>query len=139
MKPFDWKYIEQNNFSLKPEIILALCDESIRLLKTTPSLIKLRPGVKIFGSLHGQFGDLMRFFKTHGIPDNDPLYEKKADIEALDYLFLGNYVDRGKNSLETICTLLALKLKFPDHIHLLRGSHEDKRINLYEGLATECE
>jgi len=54
-------------------------------------------------------------------------------------LFLGNYVDRGRNSLELICSLLALKIKFPDQIFLLRGSHEDKRINFGEGLGIECE
>lgn len=61
-----------------------------------------------------------------------------GDIESCDYVFLGNYVDRGKNSLEVICTLLALKLKFPDSIYLLRGAHEDKQINIDEGLGTEC-
>ena len=75
----------------------------------------------------------MRFFKTYGVPDNDANFEK-TDIEALDYLFLGNYVDRGKNSLEVICTLFALKLKFPKGINLLRGAHEDININRYEGL-----
>ncbi len=109
------------------------------MLKGQPQLIKLRPGVKIFGSIHGQFEDLMRFFNQYGIPDNDPIYERKCEIECLDFLFLGNYVDRGKNSLEVICTLLALKLKFPKHIHLLRGSHEDRHINFYEGLGAECE
>ena len=89
----------------------------------------MRPGVKIFGSIHGQFADLLRFFKEYGIPDDDYSFENKGDIEAIEYLFLGNYIDRGTNSLEVICLLLALKLKFPDHIHLLRGSHEDKKIN----------
>ena len=139
LKPFEWKMNDNVQFILKPGIIIALCNEVIKLLKQSPTLIHLRPGVKIFGSIHGQFGDLMRFFKTYGVPDNDPIFEKKADIEALDYLFLGNYVDRGTNSLEVICLLLALKLKFPKHIHLLRGSHEDKRINFNEGLAYECE
>lgn len=88
-------------------------------------VVELRPGVKIYGSLHGQYGELMRFFDAYGTPDNDPSI-KNGDIESCDYVFLGNYVDRGKSSLEVICTLLALKLKFPESIYLLRGAHEDK-------------
>ena len=64
-------------------------------------------------------------------PNDSQNYE--SDIEGLDYLFLGNYVDRGMYSLEVICLLMALKLKFKDQIHLLRGSHEDIRINKIYG------
>jgi hypothetical protein len=56
-------------------------------------------------------------------------------METFDYLFLGHYVGKGLNSLETICTLMALKLKYPEHIHLLRGKHEDANINRISGLA----
>lgn len=100
-------------------------------------VVELDQGVKIFGSIHGQFGDLMKFFSSFGTPDNDPTF-KNGDIEANDYLFLGNYVDRGRNSLEVICTLLALKLKFPNSVYLLRGAHEDRTINIDEGLGLEC-
>jgi diadenosine tetraphosphatase ApaH/serine/threonine PP2A family protein phosphatase len=58
--------------------------------------------------------------------------------ESFDYLFLGDYVDRGNHSLETICLLMALKVKYPDKIHLLRGNHEDKWINNAFGFAEEC-
>lgn len=100
-------------------------------------VVELNPGVKIFGSIHGQFGDLMRFFNKYGTPDNDPSI-KNSDIESQDYLFLGNYVDRGKSSLEVIFTLFALKLKFPNSVYLLRGAHEDRTINIDEGLGLEC-
>ena len=79
----------------------------------------------------------MRFFDKYGVPDNDANF-LKTDIEALDYLFLGNYIDWGWNSLEVICTLFALKLKFPKGINLLRGSHEDILVNWYEGFGLEC-
>jgi protein phosphatase len=139
LNPISWKgLIGSENFLMKSEIIIALCDEVIKVLKEEPMVLNLRGGTKIFGSIHGQYGDLMRFFDIYGVPDNDPKFDKN-DIEALDYLFLGNYVDRGKNSLEVICTLLALKLKHPKQIHLLRGSHEDKEININEGLGYECE
>lgn len=139
LKPRDWKTAgESSVFPVKCEIIISLCDEVIKVLKQSPTLVYLRPGVKIFGSIHGQYGDLLRFFDTYGVPDNDPAHIK-TDIEALDFLFLGNYVDRGKHSLEVILLLLALKLKFPQQIHLLRGSHEDREINKKDGLAYECE
>ena len=96
-------------------------------------VVEMRPGVKIFGSLHGQYQELMRFFNEFGTPDNDPQV-KNGDIESCDYVFLGNYIDRGKNSLEVICILLALKLKFPESIYLLRGAHEDKQVNQDEGI-----
>ena len=138
LKPKEWVYVENQLFPMKSEIIIALCNAVIKVLKQEPMLVHLRAGVKIIGSIHGQFGDLMRFFNAYGVPDNDPNFDK-SDIECLDYLFLGNYIDRGKNSLEVICTLLALKLKFPRQIHLLRGSHEDRKVSKNEGLGFECE
>jgi protein phosphatase len=74
----------------------------------------------------------MRFFDLWGIPNDN------GDIESYDYLFLGDYVDRGNHSLETICLLMALKVKFPEKIHLLRGNHEDRCINNAFGFAEEC-
>ena len=74
--------------------------------------------VKIFGDLHGQFGDLMRLFEEYGTPST------AGDITYIDYLFLGDYVDRGAHSLETICLLLALKIEHPRAVHLIRGNHE---------------
>ena len=69
----------------------------------------------------------MRFFDLWGIPD------ETGDIDNNDYLFLGDYVVRWRHSLETICLLLALKVKFPEKIHLLRGNHEDKQMNNHFG------
>jgi protein phosphatase len=51
---------------------------------------------------------------------------------------LGNYCDKGMNSLETICLLFALKVKYPDQIHLLRGNHDDIKMNRIFGFAEEC-
>ena len=74
--------------------------------------------MKIFGDLHGQFLDLMRLFDEYGNPST------AGDITYIDYLFLGDYVDRGAHSLETICLLLALKIEHPKAVHLIRGNHE---------------
>uniref|UniRef100_A0A804M0N6 Serine/threonine-protein phosphatase n=1 Tax=Zea mays TaxID=4577 RepID=A0A804M0N6_MAIZE len=93
---------------------------------------KLKAPVKIFGDLHGQFGDLMRLFDEYGAPST------AGDIAYIDYLFLGDYVDRGQHSLETITLLLALKVEYPQNVHLIRGNHEAADINALFGFRIEC-
>ena len=68
----------------------------------------------------------MRFFDLWGMPCENG---KDGDIESFDYLFLGDFVDRGLHSLETICLLFSLKVRYPNRFHLIRGNHEDKWIN----------
>lgn len=77
----------------------------------------------------------MRFFDIWMHPSDQG---ERGDIAGFDYLFMGNYVDRGIYSLETICLLMALKLKFPKQIFLLRGNHEDRNVNKYLGFGEEC-
>ena len=76
----------------------------------------------------------MRYFSLFGRPS-----ELKGDIECVDYLFLGNFTNRGAFSLETICLLLALKIKYNGHFHLLRGNQEDLEVSKLYGLAEECQ
>ena len=130
--------INENGFPISAKMIINLSDQVIQILKKEPTLIKFKPPAKIFGSIFGQQKDLLRFFEKFGVPDKDPGFGQ-SDIEAVGYVFLGNYVDRGKSSLEVFCTLMALKLLYPREIVLLRGSHEDKFVNSSDGLATECE
>jgi protein phosphatase len=92
----------------------------------------LKPPIKIFGNIHGDYIDLMRFLDIWGSPS------ESGDISGFDYLFLGNYVDKGCQSLEVICLLMALKLKYPKQIFMLRGNHEDRNVNKYLGLGQEC-
>lgn len=107
--------------------------ESFNLSGSTPLVPSLPTApVKIFGDLHGQFGDLMRLFEEYGSPST------AGDITYIDYLFLGDYVDRGAHSLETICLLLALKVEHPHHVHLIRGNHEAADINALFGFRLEC-
>ena len=87
-------------------------------------VLRLRSPVKIFGNLNGQYEDLMRFFNHFGSPCNSELFD--ADIDMNDYLFLGNYIGRGTMQVEVLLVLFALKLKYFDQFHMLRGNMEDK-------------
>lgn len=129
---------EPGSFPISAKMVINLCDQVIQILKKEPTVIKFKPPAKIFGSIFGQQKDLLKLFEKFGVPDKDPGFGQ-SDIEAVGYVFLGNYVDRGKSSLEVFCTLMALKLRYPREIVLLRGAHEDKFLNSSDGLATECE
>jgi len=97
---------------LKNAEITAICQAAREVLLSQPTLIELSPPVKIVGDVHGQYSDLIRLFEMCGFPP------------AANYLFLGDYVDRGKQSLETILLLLCYKIKYPENFFLLRGNHE---------------
>jgi len=78
------------------------------------------------GSVHGQYSDLLHIFETAGFPPES------------SYLFLGNYVDHGRQSVETMCLLMAYKIKYPDTFFLLRGNHECAAINRTGWFYDEC-
>ncbi|TFK30424.1 phospho protein phosphatase PPZ [Coprinopsis marcescibilis] len=111
---------------LKNAEITAICQTAREVLLSQPTLIELSPPVKIVGDVHGQYSDLIRLFEMCGFPP------------AANYLFLGDYVDRGKQSLETILLLLCYKIKYPENFFLLRGNHECANVTRVYGFYDEC-
>ncbi|KAF8098259.1 hypothetical protein N665_0270s0030 [Sinapis alba] len=132
LKPRGWKPPVRHQFFLDCNEIADLCDSAERIFSSEPTVLQLRAPIKIFGDLHGQFGDLMRLFDEYGSPST------AGDISYIDYLFLGDYVDRGQHSLETITLLLALKVEYQHNVHLIRGNHEAADINALFGFRIEC-
>ncbi|KAG2023515.1 serine/threonine-protein phosphatase PP-Z [Coprinopsis cinerea AmutBmut pab1-1] len=111
---------------LKSQEIVNICQAAREVLLSQPTLIELSPPVKIVGDVHGQYSDLIRLFEMCGFPP------------AANYLFLGDYVDRGKQSLETILLLLCYKIKYPENFFLLRGNHECANVTRVYGFYDEC-
>mmetsp|Transcript_17332 Transcript_17332/g.24540 ORF Transcript_17332/g.24540 Transcript_17332/m.24540 type:complete len:376 (-) Transcript_17332:112-1239(-) len=112
--------------NLQESEIKMLCLRSRDIFMSQPILLELSSPIKICGDIHGQYFDLLRLFEYGGFPPES------------NYLFLGDYVDRGKQSLETICLLLALKIKYPENFFMLRGNHECASINRIYGFYDEC-
>ncbi|CAI7619918.1 unnamed protein product [Penicillium glandicola] len=106
--------------------ITAICKLSRELLLAETVLLELPAPIKIVGDIYGQYTDLIRIFEMSGFPPES------------NYLFLGNYVNRGKQSLETILLLLCYKLKYSENVFLLRGNHECASVSRICSFYDEC-
>ena len=115
-----------SNVKLSEREVISVIDKVYPIIEKEESMIELEPPLYICGDIHGQFYDLLRVFEILKYPP-----ESK-------FLFLGDYVDRGKRSLECILLLLCLKIKYPSRIFLLRGNHESANINRMYGFYDEC-
>ena len=102
-----------------------LITKSKEIFMSQPTFLELESPISVCGDTHGQYPDLLKLFEAGGFPP-----------EA-NYLFLGDYVDRGNNSVEVIELLLLYKLKYPNNIFLLRGNHESRQISFTYGFYEE--
>ena len=105
--------------------ILWVCSKIEPILQNEPNLLEIKPPVNIVGDIHGQLNDLLEVFKRGGKPSSNK------------YLFLGDYVDRGNESVEVLIRLFCLKLKYPQNIFLLRGNHETEGLSSVDGFYKE--
>lgn len=103
-----------------------LCNMVKELLMEEANVQPVSAPVTVCGDIHGQFYDLLELIKTGGeVPDTS-------------YIFMGDFVDRGHNSVETFQLLLCLKARYPDRMTLLRGNHESRQITQVYGFYEEC-
>lgn len=117
---------KSKDFAFHSWEIQLICYHAREIFMNQPSLLKLQAPIKVVGDVHGQFTDLLRILKLSGVPPDT------------NYLFLGDYVDRGKQSLETILLLLCYKIKYKDNFFMLRGNHESANVTKMYGFYDEC-
>jgi serine/threonine-protein phosphatase 2A catalytic subunit len=111
---------------LSEDEVRRLCEKAREVLQEESNVQPVKCPVTVCGDIHGQFHDLMELFKIGG-PNPDT-----------NYLFMGDYVDRGYFSVETVTLLVALKIRYPSRITILRGNHESRQITQVYGFYDEC-
>ncbi|KAJ1735602.1 putative serine/threonine protein phosphatase [Coemansia sp. Benny D160-2] len=111
---------------LSEQEVSGVCSKVREILMDESNVVSIEAPVTVVGDVHGQFYDLLEIFNIGG------------PSPFTNYLFLGDYVDRGHHSVETISLLLCLKLRFPSRVYLLRGNHESRNITKTYGFYAEC-
>nr|CUU98567.1 hypothetical transcript [Hymenolepis microstoma] len=113
------KLVELNYFD-----IVRVCDVLKDIFSQNPLFLEVQSPAYVMGDIHGQFYDLLRIFRQIGHTDDR-------------FIFLGDYVDRGTQSLEVVMYLFVLKALYPNKYFLLRGNHEDLDMCIKYGFENE--
>ncbi|KAF8822830.1 protein phosphatase 2B catalytic subunit, calcineurin family phosphatse superfamily protein [Cardiosporidium cionae] len=125
----DWSTLKeflQREGRLKKEDCLDIIHRTTAILATESNLVRVQDPITVVGDIHGQFYDLVKLLEVGGDP------------HSTQYLFLGDYVDRGSFSLEVLLLLFSLKISYPKRIWLLRGNHECRQMTAFFNFRAEC-
>jgi serine/threonine-protein phosphatase 2B catalytic subunit len=109
------------------ELLLDLIKKASELFEAEPNILKLTDPITVVGDLHGQYFDLVKLLEVGGEPGE------------VQYLFLGDYVDRGSFSVEVVALLYATKIRHPKRVRMLRGNHECRQMTSFFNFREECE
>ncbi len=111
-----------------------MCELFLQVMEEEPRCLFMQSPVYVFGDIHGNLEDL------HFFADN--IWKLGMDLTAGQFLFLGDYVDRGMSCLECVAYLFGLKVLYPNKIKLLRGNHETRDVrrsnNSFRSPETMC-
>jgi len=111
---------------LSEDDVKTLCNRAREILELEENVQLVNSPVTLVGDIHGQWYDLIELFRIGG------------DLPNTNYVFLGDYVDRGYHSIETVSLIMALKVRYPKRIHVLRGNHESRAITQVYGFYEQC-
>jgi len=111
---------------LSEKDVILLCEKAREILIKESNVQPVKTPVTVCGDIHGQFHDLKELFQIGG------------NLPNTNYLFMGDYVDRGYHSVETVSLLVALKIRYKDRLVILRGNHESRQITQVYGFYDEC-
>ena len=103
-----------------------ICDKSKEILQKEPTILSLTPPITLVGDIHGQYQDLLEIFYQQGYPK-----------DGISFVFIGDFVDRGLNSVEVFLLLLIFKIQYPSQVFLTRGNHESRIITQQYGFYDE--
>jgi hypothetical protein len=116
-----------NYYGTSKEVVtmIELCELAKSVLYQQRSLLILPTPITVCGDVHGQFYDFKKLFERGGPPSATP------------YLFLGDYINQGYYSIETLALLFAYLVQYGGTFHLLRGNHESRQVNTMYGFYDE--